>query len=179
MASNTENVSIWWRHHDAGGKWFTHGTKDCKENQVLSLTGVRVTNTKRLLTISFQQNAWLWLADALGLSNHDQPFCWKFLVKNLLVFATLTPETHIQDTSLHLGPLLPAWFNFIPACISNYTHYELWDEITYPFPNINGATIEVWEWINNFIPYFIMGVITYPCCLFHTKYKSISRNNAG
>ena len=39
----------------------------------------------------------------------------------------------------------------------------MWDEITYPFPNFNGCTVEVWEWINNFIPHFIMDVITYPC----------------
>ena len=35
-------------------------------------------------------------------------------------------------------------------------------EITYPFPNFNGATVEVWEWIDNFAPYIIMDVITYP-----------------
>ena len=38
-----------------------------------------------------------------------------------------------------------------------------WDEITYPFPDFNGATVDVWEWISNFIPYFIMGVIIYQC----------------
>ena len=27
----------------------------------------------------------------------------------------------------------------------------MWDQITYPFPNSNGCTVEVWEWINNFI----------------------------
>ena len=26
----------------------------------------------------------------------------------------------------------------------------MWDEITYPFPNVNGAAVEVWEWISNF-----------------------------
>ena len=31
----------------------------------------------------------------------------------------------------------------IPAWISNYIHYEVWDEITYPFLNFNGATVEV------------------------------------
>ena len=31
----------------------------------------------------------------------------------------------------------------------------MWDEITHPFPNFNGCTIEVWEWISNFIPLFI------------------------
>ena len=32
----------------------------------------------------------------------------------------------------------------------------------YPFPNFNGYTVAVWEWINNFIPHFIMAVITCP-----------------
>ena len=35
-----------------------------------------------------------------------------------------------------INPLIPAW-------ISNYTHYNVWDEITYPFLNFNGATVEV------------------------------------
>ena len=33
---------------------------------------------------------------------------------------------------------------------------KAWDEITYPFPNFNGATVEVWEWISNFIPHLMM-----------------------
>ena len=28
------------------------------------------------------------------------------------------------------------------------------DKITYPFPNFNGETVEVSEWISNFIPNF-------------------------
>ena len=35
-----------------------------------------------------------------------------------------------------MGTLLLAW-------ISNYTHYNVWDEITYPFLNFNGCTVEV------------------------------------
>ena len=35
---------------------------------------------------------------------------------------------------------------------------KMWDEITYPFLNVNGYTVEVWEWMNN----FTMDVITYP-----------------
>ena len=30
----------------------------------------------------------------------------------------------------------------------------MWDEITYPFQNLNGAAVEVWKWVSNFIPYF-------------------------
>ena len=39
----------------------------------------------------------------------------------------------------------------------------MWHEITYPFPNFNGATVEVWEWINIFILHFTEHVFTYPC----------------
>ena len=50
-----------------------------------------------------------------------------------------------------LGPTLLTGINLIPACISNLIYYEIWDEITCPFANSNGTTIEVWEWINNFM----------------------------
>ena len=36
------------------------------------------------------------------------------------------------------------------------------DEITYPFLNFNGSTVEVYERISNFIPHFAGHVITYP-----------------
>ena len=35
------------------------------------------------------------------------------------------------------------------------------DEMTCPFPNLNVATVEVWEWISNFIPHYIRDAITY------------------
>ena len=38
---------------------------------------------------------------------------------------------------------------------------KVWDLIIYPFPNFNGCTVEVWEWISNFSPHFIMDEITY------------------
>ena len=46
--------------------------------------------------------------------------------------------------------------NLIPAWISNHMVSKVWDEIPYPPPNFNNCTIEVWEWIRNFIPHFIM-----------------------
>ena len=36
------------------------------------------------------------------------------------------------------------------------------DEITYLFQNFSGTTVEVWEWISDFMPHFIMDVVTYP-----------------
>ena len=63
---------------------------------------------------------------------------------------------------MHGAPLLLTRFNFNPS--------EVWDVITNPFPDFNGVTaevweytVEVWEWISNFIPHFIGYVITYQC----------------
>ena len=30
----------------------------------------------------------------------------------------------------------------MPAWISNYIHYKVWNEITYPFPNFNGCAVK-------------------------------------
>ena len=41
------------------------------------------------------------------------------------------------------GPFYSYDLTLIPAWISDYIRYKLWDEITYPFLNFNGATVEV------------------------------------
>ena len=66
-------------------------------------------------------------------------------------------------SSGQLGSLLLTWLTYIPALISNQIPSEVWDGITYPFPNFNSATVETREWISNFISHFIEHVITYPC----------------
>ena len=38
----------------------------------------------------------------------------------------------------------------------------MWNEIIYPFPNFNGYTVEVWEWISTIILYILVEEITYP-----------------
>ena len=43
--------------------------------------------------------------------------------------------------------------------MNNYTHYKVWDEITYQFANFKQRTVEVWELISNFIQYFTVYVI--------------------
>ena len=50
----------------------------------------------------------------------------------------------------------------IPAWVSNYIDYEVWGEVTYPFLNVNGAAVEVWEWLSNFFPHVTGRVIPYP-----------------
>ena len=64
---------------------------------------------------------------------------------------------------------------FIPTWISNHILYKAWDDITHPFQNFNGETIEIWEWISNFISHFTGYVITYLCWDYR---KSILVNKA-
>ena len=45
---------------------------------------------------------------------------------------------------------------------NTYIHHKVWDEIIYLFPNFNSPTVEVWEYIGNFILHFTGHVITYP-----------------
>ena len=47
--------------------------------------------------------------------------------------------------------------------IRNQIHYKVWDEITYPFSNFNSCTVEVWEWVSYFIPYFTEHVTIHRC----------------
>ena len=33
---------------------------------------------------------------------------------------------------------------------------KVWQEITFQFPDLKSTAVEVWEWISNFIAYFVM-----------------------
>ena len=46
---------------------------------------------------------------------------------------------HMEVTCIHQGPFLLTWFT---AWINNYTHFNVWDEITDLFLNVIGATVE-------------------------------------
>ena len=61
------------------------------------------------------------------------------------------------------GPFYQHRYILIPLWVSNYMLSKVWGEIPYPFPNFNGATVEVGEWISNSFPHIKMCVITYPC----------------
>ena len=49
---------------------------------------------------------------------------------------------------------------------------KVWDAITHPFPNLNGYIVEVWKWISNYIPHFILDVITYPWMYLMGRYPN-------
>ena len=71
-------------------------------------------------------------------------------------------STILSDFESLVVTCSPGLISF-PAWISNPMPSKMWDEITYPFPNFNGATVEVCGWLSNVIPHFIADVIIYPC----------------
>ena len=70
-------------------------------------------------------------------------------IKSFFACHCRNPICIIKCTPLApLGPLLLTWLNLIPAWISNYIHYEMMDEITYPFPIFMWLLIQARIWIN-------------------------------
>ena len=63
---------------------------------------------------------------------------------------------HIQINCLEWKP----WY--IESIFNTPRPSKTRGEITFPFTNFNGCIVEVWDWIGNFIPHFIMDVITDP-----------------
>ena len=108
--------------------------------------------------------------------NHRSPmdFPHKGQWCGALMFYLICPPTNSWANSRNAGnlrrhrshydvsimqPSSPFYYHgltLIPAWRSNYMPGKMWDEITYSF-------LKVKEWIINFIPHFIMDVITYPC----------------
>ena len=82
--------------------------------------------------------------------------------------AAICPQKYQSLTAImslwHRGAFCYHGLTSIPLWVSSYMHHKVRDEITYPFPNFNGTTIEVWEWIHNLISHFTGYMITYPCC---------------
>ena len=57
---------------------------------------------------------------------------------------------HIYIKITSRGPFYWHGLTLIPAWISNHMPCKVSDEIICPFPNFNGCTVEVWEWVSNF-----------------------------
>ena len=81
------------------------------------------------------------------------------IVYIILVDADLSAGalTIIFGSLMRMQPVLWKYVNDFTDLVkylwnSNYVHYRIWDEITYPFPNFNGAAVDVWELVSNFIP---------------------------
>ena len=77
------------------------------------------------------------------------------------ILKSMSKKTHTQV--FRYSDVARLLITLISSLISEYIPYKLWDEINYPFPNINGAAVEVREWVTTFIPRFTWLVITHPC----------------
>ena len=73
------------------------------------------------------------------------------IMRGIRTRATINKFQLVQSSRdiLLQGPLLL-------TRISNHMRRKVRDENTYPFPNFNGYTAEVWEWISNFIPHIMI-----------------------
>ena len=67
------------------------------------------------------------------LNNYQISWNWSGTVDSELVLLLL----------MSCGPFYQHGLTLIPAWRSNHMSNKMWDEITYPFLNFNGATVEV------------------------------------
>ena len=49
---------------------------------------------------------------------------------------------------------------------------KMWDEMSYPSPNVNCCTIEVWEWISYFIAHSVISTLRWR----HSEHDSVSNH---
>ena len=75
----------------------------------------------------------------------------------LNLLSVLKPAYLIKTRSIIY--LQMAW---LPSCVNDYVHYKVWNGIINSLPNFNGAAVEAWEEISNFILHFTEDVIAYP-----------------
>ena len=64
--------------------------------------------------------------------------CTNCMLASSYAFGMVTPTAFLSSGFFYYQGL-----TLIPAWISNHTPSKVWDEITYPFLNFNGCTVEV------------------------------------
>ena len=134
--------------------------------------------------LQVSENYFPWMSvDLDPVNNQISLLGWLFMtslycVTLTKIVANLACDQSISDPRLfsHMvrwtSPMSPYFLSVapfitgltsIPGWISNFFHYNVWNEMTYPFSNYNGGTVQIWERISNFIVHFTGRAITYPC----------------
>ena len=98
----------------------------------------------------------MWMRYFVNVSLKNTQECSMQTVAQLCILINLARYTCIVYF------MVPRWVNCNFRKISNHMSIKRRDQITYPFPNFNGCTVEVWDWISNFIMQFTMDAITSP-----------------
>ena len=154
--SNTENVSIRWRHHGIDLLHKSHkSTSSTSHNAPFCNRNVHICAHFCYKTVHCGIFVWCIVRFVRLI------YYWPFVSGNhqspSVLFSIMALQCILQ------GPLLFTWINFNPITwIINYIHYNGWDEINCISTNFNGA-VDVWEWISNLIPRFTGYMIIYPC----------------
>ena len=78
--------------------------------------------------------------------------CVLLQIYSCVFYMTCFTTSHIFPHKNYRGPVYIHGLTLILAWISNHLPSKVWDEITYPIPNFNGYTVEVWEWDMLFHP---------------------------
>ena len=105
----------------------------------------------KLVTTTVLPSTKLW-----SLPNRQSPF-WPDVTSS--PFLSMW-RSRCPGHPLYWGLLCWCGFTLIPAWIIKCIHDKMWDEITYSFPNLNGANVELCEWISYFISHFTGHVST-------------------
>ena len=83
--------------------------------------------------------SWVLTSVTLIFDLWPWPFAWTSLLTIVIVMVKKVWRTDRRTDGQTDGRTL----TLTTAWKSNHIHYKLWDEITYPFLNFNGATVEV------------------------------------
>ena len=100
-------------------------------------------------------------SNSLGFFRKDakiMPQRYMYFFKNIFQIV----NGHNSTKTLMQRQILSYGLTLFLVGIRNHTQSIMGNEMTYPFPNFNSCTIEVWQGINNSMPHFIMEVMTYP-----------------
>ena len=100
------------------------------------------------------------ICPALHYRPHKGPatrnvFPYRDVISSLKYFTgIILPFTSLHSWYLHMVMLIATTNQNIPGAllliwISNHMPSKLWNDLTYPLPNSNGCTVEVWERISN------------------------------
>ena len=89
-------------------------------------------------------NVEIWILETKTFDvSYNQYYAWWVPgYMRCLYWPTLKPYAHSIKWNKDQGPLLLPWIIFKPAWVSNLMLSKVFDEITYPFPNFNGFTVE-------------------------------------
>ena len=106
------------------------------------------------LCLLFEIRLWLEFQTRLVLSNKRHWFLKRLHIIIIEIFSSAKINNWIAfDMGTISSPINYFRLTLIPRWISNHVPCRMWHEI-----HIR-STVGVWEWINNFLPHFIMNVI--------------------